>query len=103
MSKLRRPTLALAIIASLSLAACDRPADPAAGTAAPADAAPAAAKPMLGSFGFDASGMDRSIAAGDDFFGFANASTSSPRRPWPTPAPSSKAPPATPRPAATTS
>jgi len=27
---------------------------------------------MLGSFGFDASGMDRSIAAGDDFFGFAN-------------------------------
>ncbi|WP_459040929.1 M13 family metallopeptidase [Stenotrophomonas sp. PSU-St19] len=72
MSKLRRPTLALAIVASLSLAACDRPAEPAAGTAAPADAAPAAAKPMLGSFGFDASGMDRSIAAGDDFFGFAN-------------------------------
>ena len=28
MSKLRRPTLALAIVASLSLAACDRPADP---------------------------------------------------------------------------
>lgn len=72
MSKLRRPTLALAIVASLSLAACDRPADPAAGTAKPAEAAPAAAKPMLGSFGFDASGMDRSIAAGDDFFGFAN-------------------------------
>ena len=70
MSKLRRPTLALAIVASLSLAACDRPAEPAAGTAAPADAAPAAAKPMLGSFGFDAGGMDRSIAAGDDFFGF---------------------------------
>ncbi|KAF1014179.1 MAG: hypothetical protein GAK31_03203 [Stenotrophomonas maltophilia] len=37
-----------------------------------AAAAPAAAKPMLGSFGFDAAGMDRSIAAGDDFFGFAN-------------------------------
>jgi putative endopeptidase len=72
MSKLRRPTLALAIVASLSLAACDRPADPAVGATAPADAAPAAAKPMLGSFGFDASGMDRSIAAGDDFFGFAN-------------------------------
>ena len=59
MSKLRRPTLALAIVASLSLAACDRPADPAAGTAAPAEATPAAAKPMLGSFGFDASGMDQ--------------------------------------------
>lgn len=41
MSKLRRPTLALAIVASLSLAACDRPADPAAGTAKPAEAAPA--------------------------------------------------------------
>ena len=39
MSKLRRPTLALAIVASLSLAACDRPAEPSAGTATPADAA----------------------------------------------------------------
>ncbi|HBS64189.1 MAG TPA: peptidase M13, partial [Stenotrophomonas sp.] len=32
----------------------------------------APAKPQLGSFGFDIAGMDRSLAAGDDFFGFAN-------------------------------
>lgn len=77
MSKLRRPTLMLAIAASLSLglAACDRdasaPTTPAADAAATAPAAP---KPQLGSFGFDAAGMDRNVAAGDDFFGFANGS-----------------------------
>ncbi|MGH8038092.1 MAG: M13 family metallopeptidase [Stenotrophomonas sp.] len=76
MPKLRRPTLMLAIAASLSLglAACDRePAAPAATPAADSAATPPAApKPQLGSFGFDATGMDRSVAAGDDFFGFAN-------------------------------
>jgi putative endopeptidase len=35
-------------------------------------AAPLTGKPTLGTFGFDASGMDRSIAPGDDFYGFAN-------------------------------
>ncbi|MGH8045127.1 MAG: M13 family peptidase, partial [Stenotrophomonas sp.] len=73
MPKLRRPTLMLAIAASLSLglAACDRePAAPAATPAADSAATPPAApKPQLGSFGFDATGMDRSVAAGDDFFG----------------------------------
>lgn len=39
--------------------------------AAPAGAA-TAAKPELGSFGFDLDGMDRSVAAGDDFYAFAN-------------------------------
>ncbi len=29
-------------------------------------------KPQIGSFGFDESGMDRSIAPGDDFYGFAD-------------------------------
>lgn len=77
MSTLRRPTLMLAIAASLSLglSACDR--EPAAPVATAPDspaAAPAAPKPQLGSFGFDATGMDRSVAAGDDFFGFANGS-----------------------------
>ncbi|MHC9016854.1 M13 family metallopeptidase [Stenotrophomonas bentonitica] len=75
MSKLRRPTLMLAIAASLSLslAACDREATaPAASAPETTPAEPAAPKPQLGSFGFDAAGMDRSVAAGDDFFGFAN-------------------------------
>ncbi|HEV2569591.1 M13 family metallopeptidase [Sphingomonas sp.] len=30
------------------------------------------AKPALGSFGFDAAGMDRTVSAGDDFYKFAN-------------------------------
>jgi len=32
----------------------------------------ARATPIFGSFGFDTAGMDRSIAPGDDFFGYAN-------------------------------
>ena len=31
-----------------------------------------AAKPEFGTFGFDTGGMDRSVAAGDDFFAYAN-------------------------------
>ena len=75
MPVLRRSPLLLALAAglSLSLAGCGGTPPPAAadtGTGtAPAAKPPA---PMLGSFGFDAAGMDRSIAAGDDFFGFAN-------------------------------
>lgn len=50
--------------------------------AAPAGAAaagaqgttPAAARPELGSFGFDAAGMDRSVTPGNDFYRFANGS-----------------------------
>lgn len=34
--------------------------------------APARTTPVFGSFGFDTAGMDRSIAPGDDFFGYAN-------------------------------
>ncbi|UYY59057.1 M13 family metallopeptidase [Sphingomonas sp. S2-65] len=30
------------------------------------------ARPQLGTYGFDAAGMDRAIAPGDDFYGFAN-------------------------------
>ena len=39
-----------------------------------AQAAPVAkaAKPQYGTFGFDTAGMDRSIAPGDDFYGYAN-------------------------------
>jgi len=41
--------------------------------AAPATAqASVAGKPQYGTFGFDAAGMDRSVAPGDDFFDYAN-------------------------------
>jgi putative endopeptidase len=43
-------------------------------TAAALAQSAAAAKPQYGTFGFDTSGMDTSIAPGDDFFGYANGS-----------------------------
>lgn len=75
MSQLYRSALVLAVASALSLAGCQREAATPTGEAAPATAASTAStasKPQLGQFGFDASGMDRAIAAGDDFFGFAN-------------------------------
>ncbi|MEG3180125.1 M13 family metallopeptidase [Sphingomonas sp. LT1P40] len=36
--------------------------------------APAAAKPQLGSFGFDETGMEKTVAPGDDFYAYANGS-----------------------------
>ncbi|MBA4761353.1 M13 family metallopeptidase [Sphingomonas sp.] len=39
---------------------------------APSAAPAPAAKPQLGSFGFDVAGMDRSVAAGEDFYAFSN-------------------------------
>jgi putative endopeptidase len=41
-------------------------------TAAPAPAAESAAKPELGTFGFDTAGMDTSVQPGDDFYAYAN-------------------------------
>ncbi len=41
-------------------------------TASPAAEAPAAPKPQLGTFGFDATGMDTSVRAGDNFYTYAN-------------------------------
>ena len=40
--------------------------------AAPAPAAESAAKPELGTFGFDTAGMDTSVQPGDDFYAYAN-------------------------------
>ncbi|WP_313232345.1 M13 family metallopeptidase [Stenotrophomonas acidaminiphila] len=68
---LKRSILALAFGAALSLGGCgggEAPTGDAAATATPV----ASARPQLGSFGFDVSGMDRSVAAGDNFFDFAN-------------------------------
>ena len=39
---------------------------------APAPAAETGSKPQLGSFGFDEKGMDKTVAPGDDFYGFAD-------------------------------
>jgi putative endopeptidase len=65
-------------LASTTLAACATQAPPppppavAAITPATPVAEPTAPKPEYGSFGFDTSGMDRSVAPGDDFFSYAN-------------------------------
>jgi putative endopeptidase len=39
---------------------------------APASTAETGSKPQLGTFGFDEKGMDKTVAPGDDFYGFAN-------------------------------
>ena len=74
MSRVLRPLTVL--IAAAALGACESSAPPsAAAPEAVAPAAPAAApKPRaaLGEFGFDASGMDRSVAPGDDFYAYAD-------------------------------
>ncbi len=71
---LQRSLLMLAVGAALTLSGCDKDAPPAAAGDGPAMAAAAApaAKPQMGSFGFDAAGMDRNVAAGDNFFDYAN-------------------------------
>ncbi|MEO8672150.1 MAG: M13 family metallopeptidase [Tahibacter sp.] len=82
---LRHATPLAAALLTTLLAACDRPVPPPAAAPAPATTAalappPAveapkpAPKPSLGSFGFDATGMDKSVAAGDDFFDHVNGS-----------------------------
>src|SRR3546814_12115198 len=41
-------------------------------TSDPAAAAAAAGKPVIGAYGFDTQGMDRTVLAGDDFYAYAN-------------------------------
>jgi len=66
-------------LASTALAGCATqapppPPSPLAETAAPAEvsAAAPAPKPEYGTFGFDFAGMDKSVAPGNDFYGYAN-------------------------------
>jgi putative endopeptidase len=63
--------LATTTLLTSLLGACGKTDAPVTATAPPAAPAPVA-KPMFGSFGFDSSGMDRSVTPGDDFFAFAN-------------------------------
>ena len=74
MPALRRSALPLALLSclTLSLSACGDSAPAQAPQAAAAPVAPARPTPQLGSFGFDAEGMDRSIVPGEDFYGYAN-------------------------------
>ena len=74
---IHRPTPALTLIGAAlmaaGLAACTRQADAPSTPAAQAPApAPAAPKAVLGTFGFDSTGMDRTAKPGDDFFTYAN-------------------------------
>ncbi|MGY4515092.1 M13 family metallopeptidase [Lysobacter sp. HA18] len=73
MRTLPRSLLAVTVSAALvtGLAACNRQATPAPAASAP-KAATAPTKPVLGTFGFDTAGMDRSVAPGDDFYAYAN-------------------------------
>jgi len=65
--------LSSVLIAAAALGACDSSAPPPAPVATTAAPAPAPApKPALGDFGFDTAGMDRSVAAGDDFYEYAD-------------------------------
>lgn len=74
----RIAALALAAASSIALAACstsmtaEAPAPVTTPEPVAAPAAPARPAPQYGVFGFDAAGMDRAVAPGDDFYGFAN-------------------------------
>ncbi len=70
MSKILRP-LSL-VFAAVALGACKPATPPPVASASAPAAVPAQAKPVLGSFGFDVGGMDRSVAPGNAFFEYAN-------------------------------
>lgn len=74
----RIAALGFAAVSSIALVACSTttteeavaPVAPPEPVAAPA--VPARPAPRYGVFGFDSAGMDRNVAAGDDFYAFAN-------------------------------
>ena len=65
--KLSSPLLATAALGALILAAV-----PATAQDQAAPATQTAAKPEIGDFGFDLTGMDKSVQPGDDFYAYAN-------------------------------
>ena len=78
MSRTRFAAVALATVSAFALSACatsmaETPAPVAVAEPTPAPApAPARPRPTIGDWGFDLAGMDRSVAAGDDFYAFSN-------------------------------
>ena len=65
--------LALVLAAATALAACATRSSESVDAAAAGPVAPAgAARPQIGSFGFDVAGMDRSARPGENFYTFAN-------------------------------
>jgi putative endopeptidase len=62
----------LAVLVSACATQTAAPLAPQTAAPTPVAAAPARPKPQFGTFGFDVSGMDRSVKAGDDFFRYAN-------------------------------
>ena len=78
MSRTRFAAVALATVCAFALSACatsmaETPAPVAVAEPTPAPApAPARPRPTIGDWGFDLAGMDRSVAAGDDFYAFSN-------------------------------
>ena len=75
---MRRSFVLTTLLAASALSACTTaptgPVETAATTPAPAAETPppAPTKPEIGSFGFDAAGMDRSVKPGDNFYKYAN-------------------------------
>ena len=68
---MRKFVILLAASTALASCAVTPPPEPTTTAAAPAPGAPAP-KPTIGTFGFDETGMDRSVTPGDDFYLFAN-------------------------------
>lgn len=70
---MRLKTVAAAMLAGISAISLSACATANADTPAPVAEAPApASSPQIGSFGFDLTGKDTSVAPGDDFYAFAN-------------------------------
>lgn len=72
---MNRTNISARLMATAALGALMLAAVPAAATESAPAAAPtteAKSKPELGTFGFDTTGMDKSVAPGDDFYAYAN-------------------------------
>jgi putative endopeptidase len=77
MTRLTALALATTILGGCAARTAEAPPPPPVAEAAPtAVAAPQPPKPQYGTFGFDLTGTDRSVAPGDNFYQFANGSWS---------------------------
>ena len=69
---MNRPNISSRLMATAALGAMLLGAVPALAKDAAAPATSAPAKPQIGDFGFDLTGMDKSVQPGDDFYAYAN-------------------------------